>query len=216
MPFLFAVTFLCWAHIIAMFRSLGRKDQRHWPHYLTVFTLALGTLDAFYLSPLNRWGVPGDARNWTPLAVLVFGVLSIWVFGRKFYTIHKSGEDPTKAGWRAGISLSCVVLGIYLGAASVDHWVFFRDPDRSGVADASALDVGDVECAQMVLVRFIDAGAEYRCPRSIAVGMMAANPFVPWPSYVAGHSVQLRNAIERAQRGSMATLPAENGNSRKP
>lgn len=199
MPFLLAFTILGWAHLIAVYRSL-MNGRPPFLHILALFGFMLAFMDAAYLSPLNSRGVPGDARNWVPTAVLVFGLLSIVVFGWKFYTMYRGGGDQTRSGWRSGLSLSFVVLGVYMAGAAVDHMAFFLDSENAGTAAADALGVKDIQCEQMVLVRLTSAGADYRCPVSLALGGMSSAPFVPWPSYVAGHSTELKAAIESASR----------------
>lgn len=99
-----------------------------------------------------------------------------------------------------GLSLAFVVLGLYITGTTIDHWLFFRDTDKAGVAAAEALGVKDIQCDQMVLVRLTDTGADFRCPISLSLGGMSSAPFVPWPSYAAGHSAELKNAIEAASR----------------
>lgn len=185
--------------MIAVYRSLmsGRQPILH---VLALFGLMLVFLDAAYLSPLNSRGVPGDARNWVPMAVLVSGLLSMAAFGWKFYSIYRSGGDKTKSGWGSGLSLVFVVLGAYLAGTAVDHMTFFSDPDNAGMAAADALGVKGIQCEQMVLVRLTATGADYRCPVSLSLGVMSSTPFVPWPSYVPGHSHELKAAIDMATR----------------
>lgn len=199
MPFLLALTILGWAHLIGVYRSLINR-RPPLLHMLALFGFMLAFMDAAYLSPLNSRGVPGDARNWVPTAILVFGLLSILAFGWKFYTMYRGGGDQSRSGWRSGLSLSFVVLGIYITGAAVDHMAFFSDPENAGTAAADALGVKDIQCEQMVLVRLTSTGADYRCPLSLSLGVMSSAPFVPWPSYVAGHSGELKAAIESASR----------------
>lgn len=195
MPFLFAFTLLGWAHLIALYRSLT-SGRQPFLHMLALFAFMLAFLDAAYLSPLNSRGVPGDARNWVPTAVLVFGLLSMAAFGWKFYLMYRSGGDKTKSGWSSGLSLTFVLLGVYMTGAAVDHMTFFSDPNNAGKADAYALGAKDIQCEQMVLVRLTSTGADYRCPVSLTLGVMSSAPFVPWPSYLPGHSRELKTAIE--------------------
>ncbi|MBW3499896.1 hypothetical protein [Janthinobacterium sp. NKUCC08_JDC] len=185
--------------MIAMFRTpmSGRQPVLH---VLALFSFMLAFLDAAYLSPFNSRGVPGDARNWVPMAALVFGLLSMFAFGWQFYSIYRSGGDKTKSGWSSCLSLVFVVLGGYMAGTAVDHMTFFSDPNSSGKAAADALGVKDVQCEQMVLVRLTSTGADYRCPVSISLGVMSSTPFVPWPSYLPGHSPELKAAIEMAFR----------------
>lgn len=199
MPFLFAFTVLGWAHLIVVFRS--RKAGRT-PilHFIALFVAMLAFMDAVYLSPFNERGVPVDARNWVPIAVLGFGLVSSMAFGWKFYQIYKGGGDRTRSGWRSGLSLSFALLGVYLASAAIDHLIFFTPSDQSGTAAAEALGVPDIRCDQMVLVRLTISGADYRCPASFALGGMSSAPFVPWPSYEAGHSREVKAAITSAGR----------------
>jgi hypothetical protein len=202
MPYLFAITLLGWIHLIATFRSMARGERSSWPNLLALSAFLLAFFDTLYLSPFNEKGVPGDARNWVPLALFAFGVLSAVVFGLKFARMYRAGTDKTVTGWRSGISLACVVLGIYVAGAAVDHWLFFVNNENSGVASADGLGVGDIQCEQMVLVRLTESGADYRCPLSLSLGGMASKPFVPWPSYTSGHSKALKSAIDSATRAA--------------
>jgi len=197
MPFLFAIVFLGWANLLASLRSLrARRATMGMLHYLAIVPMIAGVFDAFYLSPANTHGVPGDAVNWIPLATALFGVASMLLFGAKYWQAVRAKEDTSGAGWRSGLSLVCIVAGLYLVAVSIDHWTYFSDSERAGNADAIGLGVKDVQCDRMVLVRLESETASYRCPKSISLGVMAAAPFVPWPSYVAGQSVQLKKQIE--------------------
>jgi len=200
MPFLLASVILGWAHLIAVMRSLQNGGPPHVLHIPALVGFMLASLDTFYLSPLNSRGIPGDARNWVPAGVLIVGLASIAVFGWKFYTIYRDGGDQSRAGWRSGISLACVVLGIYMTGAAIDHFVFFSDSNKTGTAAPDLLGVKDVQCPQMVLIRITETGADFRCPVSISFGGMSSTPFVPWPSYVTGHSVEMKAAIESASR----------------
>lgn len=102
MPFLLALTILGWAHLIGVYRSLINR-RPPLLHMLALFGFMLAFMDAAYLSPLNSRGVPGDARNWVPTAILVFGLLSILAFGWKFYTMYRGGGDQSRSGWRSRV-----------------------------------------------------------------------------------------------------------------
>lgn len=164
-------------------------------HLAVITILLLAFADIIYLSPANSKGVPGGVTNYIPLAIFTFGIANIVVFGRKIYQFAQAGSDATTSGWRGGISLACVLAGMYLAGTSVDHWMFFNLKGTAGSADAAALGVTDIECDSMVLVQLNDRDAAYRCPKSISLGSMSASPFVPWPSYSAGRSVELKNRI---------------------
>lgn len=201
MPFLFVLVVLSWAHLIASLRAAARaKMPLAGIHFLVLVPFLLAIADAFYLSPANTRGVPGNAQNWIPLLCLVFGVLSSTVFGFKLARMYRDETDHTSSGWRSGISFACVVAGIYLTGTAVNHWTFFSDSERSGIAAAQALGADDVKCDGMVLVRLDDDAADYRCPTSISFGTMTSHPFVPWPSYMPGRSARLKQRIEEVSR----------------
>ncbi len=131
-----------------------------------------------------------------PLGVFFFGLANVTIFGFKAVSIFKAGSDLTTTGWRAGLTVVCVGTGFYLAGTAVDHWAFFRDHDRAGVAAAELLGANDQRCDGMVLVRFVGDEAEYRCPKSISLGNMTSQPFVPWPEYIGGQSKELKAKIE--------------------
>lgn len=126
MPFLFALLLISWAHLIAMLRAAAKaKTGLMGLHALTLVLFLAAVADFYYLSPLNRQGVPGDAQNWIPLAVFLYGMLSAAIFGGKSVLMYRARTDNTGSGWRSGISLACVLAGLYVASTAIDHWMFF-------------------------------------------------------------------------------------------
>lgn len=197
MPFLLAAVFLAWANLIASFRSFSKEDlPGFFLHFGAVTPFVIATLLSVYLSPANEHGVAGDARNWVPFWFLIFGLCSVVIFSSKLRAMVKKGTDATVTGWRAGIAIVCVFSGLYLAGTTIDHYLFFRDNASSGIAAADFLDPKDGHCDGMILIRFNGDEAEYRCPKSISLGNMTSQPFVPWPSYDAGRSKELKARID--------------------
>jgi len=201
MTFLFAVAFLGWAHMLAALRSANRSPILAALHFLCDAPLVIAVWFTFYLSPANQLGVPGDARDWVPAAIFAFGVASIAVFVGKVVRILKAKSDNSVMGWRIGISVGCVICGIYLTGTAVDHWAFFADTENSGTVAMDAINASDTKCHGMAIVRLTANDAEYRCPHSIILANMTSQPFVPWPSYDSERSRDLKVKLEtlRAQ-----------------
>jgi hypothetical protein len=98
----------------------------------------------------------------------------------------------------------------------VDHWIFFRDRDHSGVADPGYFGGASV-CQTSVLVRLEGNRAVYRCPNLIAFGRDYQTPFVPWPSYrqaeadgtALKHDVDAAHIVDEGSTGrANVTVPA--------
>lgn len=192
MPFLFAIAVLTWVHAIAVYKSLHARQSVGWLHWLALVAFSIPFAEMIWsLSARDGFA---DERNWFPPALLIFGLMTTALYGWKFYSLYKVGGDRSRAGWRGGISASCVVLGLYVSGAALDHLMFFRKGQLSGFADARSLGVADVDC-EIAVVRLQEDGADYRCPHSVVLGMESAAPFAPWPSYTSGHSVQLPKAL---------------------
>lgn len=181
MPFLWAITLLAWVHAIALTKHLHAKNPTSWAHWTILMVLTAPFLDTIRLS-FDPAGAVIE-YNWYPPAFLGFGLMTAVLYGRKFYGLYHAGGDANRAGWRAGISLSCLVLSLYVSGAALDHLVFFRPGELSGFAGAHGLGVTDVDCGVTVVVRLREGGADYRCPQSVVFGMGSSTPFAPWPSY---------------------------------
>lgn len=136
----------------------------------------------------------------------VFGIGSAIIFGIKLVQIFRS-RSVNVPSWRYGFSIWAVAAGIYIAGTAVDHWIFFHDGEHSGIAAADLLGVKDIKCDSMVLVRTTSQTAFYRCPMSWAWGTYSDNPFVPWPSYKEGESVDLKVRLESLQRDAKSNDP---------
>ncbi|MWL91775.1 MULTISPECIES: hypothetical protein [Cupriavidus] len=205
MPFLAATTFLLYAHMIATFRALSNRDgpQRITAvlHWLAATVGACAVIFGFGLEAVFT----GAQRPGTNLSVPLFfalGVLTVIVFGKKLLAArHQAAEGPA---FRVGMIVWAVLAGIYLTGTTIDHWVFFSDRDKSGIGDARALGVDDVQCDGISLVRIDSETARYRCPTSLVWGgVLLEWPFAPWPSYQAGESEKLKRGIEALHRNAV-------------
>lgn len=210
--------FLGYANLIAAFRAMrpqGGNPLLFMGHMLAATAAAFGFLFGSELLPA-RQAIPIDATNWAPPLFLAMGAMTIVLFGIK---LTRTATELKKAGargrstWRFGISLWAVLGGLYMCGTVADHYWFFRDPDHSGIADAS-LAGGDVSCRTMLLSRIDGNAVVYRCPNMFEFGRDYAEPFVPWPSYVEGRSTRMKTAIDQLSaeaarsKGGIVEVPA--------
>lgn len=216
MPFLAITAFLMYANLIAAFRQVGKPGRGPLiggAHMLTCVAASIAFLGGLELLQFGLFGsIGGDAYNWTPLAYFVFGAMSLVLFGIKFVSAARAGQ--WSGNLRFGLSLWAVVAAVYVCGTAVDHWVFFRDGNKSGSMDVGFTGEQMTCSGDQILVRLTADTAVFRCPKSIRLGRDYAQPFVPWPSYVQGESTKLRANVDAVQKaaadakGGVIHLPA--------
>jgi hypothetical protein len=206
MIFLWVLCFLMYANLFASLRAHrrgGRSAMVGIGHFVACGVAAVAVLLGFELiTPSTGFfgarGIAGDAYNWSPVAFLVFGQLSIALFGAKLVSQVRA-KATSGAALKFGLTIWAILGGIYLVAVCVDHFVFFQNRDKSGVADSSILAGIPTNCNGMVLIRVKTATAVYRCPNSVRFGPDYGQPFVPWPSYRQGENAQLKARVDQIQ-----------------
>jgi hypothetical protein len=190
MVFLPIFLFAAYAHLILSIRGLvskGRDALIAHTHFVVCLVGALALLLGFELVPDPRKGIAGNAYNWCVVAFFAFGSLTVIMFAARLPRLAREGAQKDRLSLRFGTTLLAVLAGLYVCGTVVDHWLFFRDFQKSGVAEASF--VGhDVKCDTSVLVRFKGDTAIYRCPTLVEFGRDYRQPFVPWPSYRQGET----------------------------
>ncbi|WP_247391858.1 hypothetical protein [Ralstonia pseudosolanacearum] len=218
MPFLAISCFLMYANLIAALRYVRRGGTYAAifgaGHMLACTTAAFGFLVGTELLVLDRdGGIAGDAYNWTPVAYLVFGVLSVILFALKLYEkVRENGPDRS-LGIVFGVTLWAALASLYICFTTVDHFTFFRDRAQTGQMDV-AFSGEQLNCSGgTILVRIEGDTAHYRCPNSIRLGRDYQDPFVPWPSYTEGSSTQLKARVDAvmeqvSKTNGMATVPS--------
>lgn len=95
----------------------------------------------------------------------------------------------------AGSALAAIgaFASLLLIPAFADFALFYSDPSKTGVANARLLGAADVSCEGLVLVRFTEHDAIYRCPVGFVWGEYSRFPFAP--QYEEGRSAQLKDNI---------------------
>jgi hypothetical protein len=216
MPFLAISCFLSYANFIAAFRYQRRGGAQSLVlsagHMFACMVSAFAFMFGTEILIFDRdGGISGSAYNWTPLAYLVFGVLSLILFAIKLY--RKAREDG-KAGIGVvfGMTLWAVLASLYISATTVDHFIFWRDREHSGMIAADFSGESLTCSGGMVLVRFEGETAIYRCPQSVSFGRDYGEPFVPWPSYIEGSSATMKGRIDallsQAQKPGIVSVPS--------
>lgn len=109
-----------------------------------------------------------------------------------------------------GANIVLVAAGLLVCVAGYKHVQFASD--EAGWANIEALHelnyAGDLACAGGVVIvnwpaEDSNVPARYRCPTGFAFGTHAQLPFVPWPDYQEGESLELAKAL--AELKSRAT-----------
>ena len=108
-----------------------------------------------------------------------------------------------------------VLAGVLLGIAGFKH-VQFAD-SNAGWTYATAVkdleELSDIDCAaNLVIVRWsvLDSAAtpvRYRCPTGIILGRFTQVPFVPWPDYQEGDSLQLARSFSELTSATDSAPP---------
>ncbi|WP_278501938.1 hypothetical protein [Paraburkholderia fungorum] len=154
-------------------------------HFICCLIGYFGLLLGFELIPGPHKGISGDAYNWSVVAFFAFGALTVLLFSVRLRSVARAENFTDPLSLRFGMMLLAVLSGLYLCGTTIDHWLFFSDPARSGVAEPAAVG-GRVKCGTDVLVRLADKRVIFRCPSLLVFGRNYSQPFVPWPSYTQG------------------------------
>ncbi|WP_298705483.1 hypothetical protein [Variovorax gossypii] len=189
--------FSFWILLISLVVA-GRPAQPGWQRACAVsiaFFLSLTFLQA--MGMFSPRGVEGNATNFTPVLILLLGAGTL-VF---FVVVLISLRPPAKPSHvQTGTAVLSAVIGVYLMFVAVDHWWFFRgDDEKNGWTSPAALGVKEVTC-DFALAREEGNAIAYRCPHLFIFGRAYAHPFVPWPSYTSGTSVELKSRLDELMR----------------
>lgn len=138
--------------------------------------------------------VSAAARDADGAVDLVFwsGLLGAALFGMRLWQMAKA---RSASAVRVAAGAAGIASGLLLCLLAADHWYFFRDGAETGWTSPVAIDAQDFTCST-ALVRIEDLDAAYRCITGAAFNAMGERPFVPWPGYTSGRSVDLRHAIQ--------------------
>lgn len=202
MLFLLALILVA-SYAVASFFSLPRSVLRLGMGVVAVLSALTFAFAADLFSKLFSQGaIAGDAINWTPVFAFLagLGAFVVFTYESTLWTHAGSrwaGEPPLAKGRRV-VSVLGIGLGIYLAIAAVDHWWFFRG-DEAGFSDAGFVGAKEVPCG-MALVRVDGDAFAFRCPTALAFNTLYSAPFVPWPDYTSGHSVEFKTKIDAMVR----------------
>lgn len=199
MRFAIAMDVLMVAVVVMLYRAATRPNHPHKRLFVGAFLALLALCGFAFLTAI----VPGsiDRMNWSPVAFGAFGLLASILFLAIAVGIARELRRGTIAGisFRLGGCVLCVVAGLYVVFACVDHYWFFRG-ERVGVANVAGMRIPDVSCNDDLLVRLEEEGAVFRCPRHFVFGRDTRAPFAP--DYMSGRSVELARRIAELQKAN--------------
>lgn len=136
-------------------------------------------------------------------SVVISGVAGLVLAGFALGSMWRDYRHSRKVSFLAvGMNIALTAAGLLLCVAGYKHVQFASD--EAGWADIGALHelnyAGDVACAAGVVIvnwptEDSTVPARYRCPTGFTLGTRAQLPFVPWPDYQEGESLQLAKAL---------------------
>lgn len=201
MFFLALVPLLSLALLTQAFAGLSPSERTRRPRHAALnfvagMCLCAGMALLVVAVPGPGGSVAVGGRNWAVFAFCAGGLLGSMAFGWEVLLRGLVGKGPGQT-WRFGVALWGGIGCLYVVGTTIDHWMFFADPERTAVVYAiEEMQISDVQCTRPLLVRLEGQRAVYRCPNLVMLGgMYAVDPFVPWPSYAEGESTQIVGAM---------------------
>lgn len=134
-------------------------------------------------------------------------------YGLRLEALRRQAQKGPIAHRAMGPAVLGFLAALLVAYTCVDQLLYFRNPN-SGVVNVEMLRqmklAEDVDCARdVVLVRDIESETvEYRCPKTIVLGMWSNLPFAPWPDYTEGTSVKLAGEMRELVRNSEQLVPS--------
>lgn len=203
--FLFASAVVLWSALGQMLSSIASEGAKK-PYvallYFIAAIMATTPISAvFYEALMQQNGnalsaSPGQASVWVSLAgACVIAVLLVAQI-RKELKINGG-----LSFWRMG-GYAIVALAVFeVGMATAMQVAFVNDQAGMVNFDAFRSEVQDIECdSSILLARFekreTGSAVVYRCPTLMILNRNASAPFVPWPNYTEGSSMELGKAID--------------------
>lgn len=204
--------FSIWILIIGLFVA-ARPAQPRWQRLGAVaISLLISVTFLQTVGILGPRAIAGDATNYSPALVFFLGAVALVYF----IAVLLAQRSPSKSSHlQTGSAVFASVVGVYLMFVAVDHWWFFRGDDvQSGWTSPAALGSKDVTC-DFALARDEGDAIAYRCAHLFVFGKLYAHPFVPWPSYTAGTSIELKakqdELMREAENNARAARSEESG-----
>lgn len=193
---------LIFLSIITLFTSFHEAfREKKQKSYLFFLTALLGCIACLLDMGLLTFPIKLENINfnWITVLLFVFGIVSAFLFSWKLVSIYQDKallNSTTK--WRYAFFIP-IITGIYIAAAVVDHWWFFRD--STSVEVLSRDENTPIFCDNYLIIRFEKNIAKFRCMKRhpFTVGIHA-QPFSPWPDYRSGE-VEILKEKERVYRG---------------
>ncbi|MGV6941935.1 hypothetical protein ACVALR_14105 [Stenotrophomonas maltophilia] len=184
---------------VAMF-TLTRQLLR-WACLILALLLPIAVA-LFYGTAFDAGKAIPASRSMTP-AVVISSLAGLVFAGLPLATLWRDYRDSRKVSFLAvGGNIALAAAGLLVCVAGYKHVQFASG--EAGWADIEALHelnyAADVECpAGVVIVSWPSKSpsvpARYRCPIGFALGAHAQLPFVPWPDYQEGESLELAQAL---------------------
>lgn len=191
MPFVLAFLFLNVAHTGILMRALAaHRNRRALPSLACQFVGALAFMCA-YAESLGA--APRAGRVSIVGLYLAFGVSTALFALLHLHRLWRRG-DKSRFGWCTGMGVWTLLGGVYIAAACADHFWFNRGAQVLVLEPVQAAGSG-IACPTPLHVRVDADTARYRCADPSWLGGAIGARFMPWPSYTAGTSDQLKEAV---------------------
>lgn len=186
----------------------GAKPNLLAPALVLVATVAYSApmMEIFYrvLTTQEDSFIGGDL-NWIVWCVLAGAVTLMLYAAHQARTALSRGKFGF---WPAGQLTILVLAGVVGSVSAYKHLTFFAD-DKAGIVNMELLTeiagLPEGPACLAAIVRLEESGpATYRCPEVLMFSRHTAAPFIPWPSFTEGSSVELGEALRQAMREAKA------------
>jgi hypothetical protein len=192
------------ASITYQFNLIFTNTLRHKAEYMALLLIATGLMAAPVLVTIFT-GLMAARGN--PIS-LSSGKLVIWLALIGSILIAGIGAFKLRGLSRrssfsaVGFAVIPILIGLF-SAIAVTKQLSFMD-ENSGMVNYGAIrqmtEITDMpDCKSDIVLAHYEQGQPvvYRCPKAYVLNGMTSSPFIPWPDYIEGSSVQLGQAMDQ-------------------
>lgn len=180
----------------------GKLSQR--AEYMALLLIATGLMAAPVLMTIFTGLMAARGNEITmgsgKLVIWLALAGSILVAGIGLFKLRGlSGRSSFSA---VGFAVMPILIGLVSAIAVIKQLAFMDE--NSGMVNYGAIkqiaEITDMpDCKSDIVLAHYEKGQPvvYRCPKAYVLNPMTSNPFVPWPDYIEGTSVQLGQAMDQ-------------------
>lgn len=192
------------ASITYQFNLILTNTLRHKAEYMVLLFLATGLMAAPVLMTIFTGFMVARGNEITmgsgKLVIWLALAGSILVAGIGVFKLR--GLSRRSSFSAVGFAVMPILIGLVSAIAVVKQLAFMDE--NSGMVNYGAIkqmtEITDMpDCKSDIVLAHYEYGQPvvYRCPKAYVLNALTSNPFVPWPDYIEGTSVQLGQAMDQ-------------------